>query len=64
MLGREDQELVNINDDGIERRHQRIDPGGAGRLLGDDDGIALWLDTGVRHGKIAISERASCQCDG
>jgi hypothetical protein len=44
---------------GIERRHQRIDLGGPGRLLRDDDGIAVWLDTGVRHGKIAISERAS-----
>jgi hypothetical protein len=28
----------------IERRHQRIDLGRPARLLGNDDGIALWLD--------------------
>jgi hypothetical protein len=55
----DNMESENNNGDGLF-----IDHGGPGRLLRDDDGIAVWLDTGVRHGKIAISERASCQCDG
>jgi hypothetical protein len=33
----------------IESDHQRVDLGRTGRLLGNQNGIVLWLDTGTAH---------------